>query len=100
MYPTSFNDDHTLVRANQGHSIPVDVELTRAAPPATLYHGTARRFIPSNSQSVGEMVAAYRMAAHRIAGSQCYPVRRVYDRGCRGLGKVQNGRAEYRGAWI
>ena len=23
----SFNDDHTLIRANQGHSIPVDVEL-------------------------------------------------------------------------
>ena len=23
----SFNEDHTLIRANQGHSIPVDVEL-------------------------------------------------------------------------
>ena len=24
----SFNEDHTLIRANQGHSIPVDVELS------------------------------------------------------------------------
>ena len=23
----SFNEDHTLIRANQGHSIPVDLEL-------------------------------------------------------------------------
>ena len=27
----SFNDDHTLIRANQGHSIPVDVELSTAS---------------------------------------------------------------------
>ena len=36
----SFNEDHTLIRANQGHSIPVDVELEEAVPPDTLYHGT------------------------------------------------------------
>lgn len=30
----SFNDDHTLIRANQGHSIPVDVELEEKEPPA------------------------------------------------------------------
>ena len=29
----SFNDDHTLIRANQGHSINVDVELKEAEPP-------------------------------------------------------------------
>ena len=29
----SFNEDRTLIRANQGHSIPVDVELTETAPP-------------------------------------------------------------------
>lgn len=28
----SFNDDKTLIRANQGHSIPVDVELEEATP--------------------------------------------------------------------
>lgn len=37
----SFNDDRTKIRANQGHSISVDVELTSAVPPKVLYHGTA-----------------------------------------------------------
>ena len=36
----SFNEDHTLIRANQGHSIPVDVELEEKIPPAILWHGT------------------------------------------------------------
>lgn len=40
----SFNEDKTLIRANQGHSVPVDVELTQAEPPEILYHGTAERF--------------------------------------------------------
>lgn len=43
----SFNEDRTLIRANQGHSIPVDVELRQAEPPVTLYHGTADRFLKS-----------------------------------------------------
>lgn len=37
----SFNADHTSIRANQGHSISVDVELKELQPPAVLYHGTA-----------------------------------------------------------
>lgn len=41
----SFNEDKTLIRANQGHSIPVDVELTEQEPPEFLYHGTAERFL-------------------------------------------------------
>ena len=36
----SFNEDKTLIRANQGHSIPVDVELPVVIPPDVLYHGT------------------------------------------------------------
>lgn len=43
----SFNEDKTLIRANQGHSIKVDVELERAVPPDVLYHGTAVRFTES-----------------------------------------------------
>ncbi len=43
----SFNEDKTLIRANQGHSIPVDVELKQAVPPEKLYHGTASRFMDS-----------------------------------------------------
>ena len=43
----SFNEDHTLIRANQGHSIPVDVELEEKIPPAVLYHGTGEKYVAS-----------------------------------------------------
>ena len=43
----SFNEDRTKIRANQGHSIQVDVELPVTEPPETLYHGTAERFAAS-----------------------------------------------------
>ena len=43
----SFNEDHTLIRANQGHSIPVDVELEEVAPPDILYHGTGEKYVDS-----------------------------------------------------
>ena len=43
----AFNEDHTKIRANQGHSIPVDVELREAVPPEILYHGTEERAVPS-----------------------------------------------------
>lgn len=41
----SFNEDKTLLRANQGHSIPVDVELDEAEPPVTLWHGTGEKYV-------------------------------------------------------
>ena len=43
----SYNEDHTLIRANQGHSIPVDVELEKVEPPEFLYHGTGEKFTAS-----------------------------------------------------
>ena len=43
----SFNEDGTLIRANQGHSIPVDVELEEAVPPEILWHGTAEKYVES-----------------------------------------------------
>lgn len=42
-----FNEDHTLIRANQGHSIPVDVELEELSPPDVLYHGTGEKYVES-----------------------------------------------------
>jgi putative RNA 2'-phosphotransferase len=35
----------TLIRANQGHSVVVDLQLAPVAPPATLYHGTAAHLV-------------------------------------------------------
>lgn len=43
----SFNDDKTLIRANQGHSINVDVELEEKEPPEYLYHGTGKKYVKS-----------------------------------------------------
>ena len=43
----SFNEDKTLIRANQGHSIPVDVELKKKTPPNVLWHGTGVKFTDS-----------------------------------------------------
>lgn len=39
----AFSDDQTKIRANQGHSIEVDLALDEAEPPEILYHGTAER---------------------------------------------------------
>ena len=43
----SFNEDKTYIRANQGHSVPVDVGLKEQEPPVFLYHGTAAGFLAS-----------------------------------------------------
>ena len=43
----SFSEDGTKIRANQGHSVQVDVELPVTEPPETLYYGTAQRFAAS-----------------------------------------------------
>ena len=43
----TFNEDKTLIRANQGHSIPVDVELEIVTPPEYLWHGTGEKYTDS-----------------------------------------------------
>ena len=43
----SFNADKTKIRANQGHSVNVDVELKKAKPTEILFHGTGEKFVPS-----------------------------------------------------
>lgn len=43
----SFSDDKKKIRANQGHSISVDVQLKEVSPPELLYHGTAAKFLTS-----------------------------------------------------
>ena len=44
----SFNEDKSKIRANQGHTRKVDVELEEKIPPKILYHGTLK----SNSDSI------------------------------------------------
>ena len=46
----SFNENKTLIRANQGHSIPVDIEFKEVVPPDILYHGTATKSLDGIKQ--------------------------------------------------
>lgn len=43
----AFNEDQTRIRASQGHSIAVELDLKETIPPEYLYHGTAERFLES-----------------------------------------------------
>ena len=64
----SFNEDHTLVRANQGHSIPVDVNLEAVDPPAVLYHGTATKYI--DAIRVEGLISKSRLYVHLSPDSE------------------------------
>jgi len=41
----TISDDGARIRANQGHSFPVELDLAALAPPPVLFHGTATRFL-------------------------------------------------------
>lgn len=43
----AFNNDNTMIRASQGHSIEVELNLKPITPPDVLFHGTASRFVKS-----------------------------------------------------
>ncbi len=42
----AFSEDGQRIRANQGHSVEVDLQYPPQTPPEFLYHGTATRFLP------------------------------------------------------
>lgn len=41
----ALSEDGVMIRANQGHSVPVDLALERSVPPEMLYHGTVAIFL-------------------------------------------------------
>lgn len=43
----SLDDTGDLIRANQGHSVEVDLQLQQKEPPEVLFHGTVERFLAS-----------------------------------------------------
>ena len=43
----AFDETGDRIRANQGHSVEVDLQLEEREPPEVLYHGTVERFQPS-----------------------------------------------------
>jgi putative RNA 2'-phosphotransferase len=46
----SLSEDGLWIRANQGHSIKVELGYAPTVPPEILYHGTAERFLTSIKQ--------------------------------------------------
>jgi putative RNA 2'-phosphotransferase len=42
----AFDESRSRIRANQGHSIEVDLQLEAVPPPAVLYHGTGEATVP------------------------------------------------------
>jgi putative RNA 2'-phosphotransferase len=57
----AFDDTGTRIRANQGHSVEVDLQLAPATPPDILYHGTATRNLDSILAT-----GLQRMARHHV----------------------------------
>ena len=43
----SYSHDRQMIRANQGHSVHINLELESIDPPDVLYHGTVKRFLNS-----------------------------------------------------
>ena len=41
----AFDETGTRIRANQGHSTAVDLQLEPLEPPAVLFHGTAKKYL-------------------------------------------------------
>ncbi len=41
----AFNEDLTKIRASQGHSITIDLNIEAVEPPSVLFHGTVAKFI-------------------------------------------------------
>lgn len=57
----AFNDAGDLIRANQGHSTEIDLQLPVRTPPPTLYHGT-------HTQAVTEILKTglQKMSRHHV----------------------------------
>lgn len=57
----AFNDTKTKIRANQGHSVDVHLDLQPQAPPPVLYHGTTTKALDSILQ-----VGLKKMQRHHV----------------------------------
>ncbi len=85
----SFNHDKTLIRANQGHSVPVDVELPELAPPEVLYHGTGRKYTESIDRQ--GLVPKSRLYVH-LSGDTATAVKVGHRHGAPVVYEVQAGK--------
>ncbi|WP_293307946.1 RNA 2'-phosphotransferase [Pedobacter sp. UBA5917] len=77
----AFNEDKTRIRASQGHSIPVELNLNEAEPLAYLYHGTVEKFLADiKTQGLQKMsrqhvhLSADKETANKVGGRRGKPV--------------------------
>jgi putative RNA 2'-phosphotransferase len=64
----AFSEDGLQIRANQGHSVEIDLGLSPAEPPALLFHGTVGNFL--DSIRVKGLIAGKRQHVHLSADMQ------------------------------
>ena len=57
----AFSPDGSKIRANQGHSVEVDLQLAPAVPPKVLYHGTGHRTV-----AIIQQQGLLKMARHHV----------------------------------
>lgn len=57
----AFDATHTRIRANQGHSVSIDLQLESQTPPDVLYHGTGEKSVSAILQS-----GLLKMARHHV----------------------------------
>lgn len=98
--------DGLRIRANQGHSVPVQLEHPQAVPPALLYHGTVARFLDSirrqgllRGQRHHVHLAATKEAANVVGARRGAPVLLTV----RAEAMAQDGHAFYlspNGVWL
>ena len=102
----SFSPDGLRIRANQGHSVSVDLGLEPLEPPELLYHGTVAQFLDSirrqgllRGQRHHVHLSGDQRTARRVGQRRGTPVVLVVEAGR----MHRDGRAFYRsanGVWL
>lgn len=77
----AFDETRRKIRANQGHSVEVDLQLTPQVPPPVLYHGTAEAILPTILREGLRRMARHHvhlsrdtLTAHKVGGRHGRPV--------------------------
>ena len=77
----AFDETRRKIRANQGHSVEVDLQLTPQAPPPVLYHGTAEAILPTILREGLRRMSRHHVhlspdpvTAHKVGGRHGRPV--------------------------
>jgi putative RNA 2'-phosphotransferase len=92
----AFDPSGALIRANQGHSVPLDLQLEPVEPPPVLYHGTAAHSVEAITRD-----GLQRMARHHVHLSSTIPTARaVGSRHGRPVVFEINATAMHQGGWV